>query len=70
LDERSGPLGRFEGAIDHPLFTLPPEAPPSEHIECAKDRHEQIVEIMRHACGELTDGLEFLGLEEGLLSLA
>jgi hypothetical protein len=55
--------------MDQPLFARPPEAAPREQIQSAKDRHEEIIEIMRHAPGELAHGFQLLGLEEGLFSL-
>jgi len=38
-----------------------------QQIEIAADHLQQIVEIMRHAAGQLTDGLHLLGLGELVL---
>ena len=69
VDEGAGALGRFQGAVDQALFALAPDAAPGQHVEGAQDGREQIVEVVRHAAGELAHALQLLGLEQGLLRL-
>ena len=38
-----------------------------EHVEAAGDHHQQIVEVVRHAAGQLSDGFDLLGLPKRLL---
>ena len=40
---------------------------PVQHLEAAGDHHQQIVEVVRHAAGELPDRLDLLRLPQRLL---
>jgi hypothetical protein len=39
----------------------------AQQVEIAHHRHQQVVEVMRDAAGELADGLHLLGLAQLLL---
>jgi hypothetical protein len=40
-----------------------------EHAQAAADDHQQIVEIMRHAAGELADGFHLAALQQRFLGV-
>ncbi len=52
LVDHPGDLGQF-GAILHPV---------GDHLDAAGDHREDVIEIMRHAAGELADRFHLLGL--------
>ena len=68
--ELAGQSGAAFGGLAHAVHEAP--APrrvglPIQHLEAAGDHHQQIVEVVRHAPGELTDRLDLLGLPQALL---
>ena len=64
LHERFGALRRLKGALDQPLLAVAADAPALEQVEAADDGRQQVVEVVRHAAGELAHRLELLGLAE------
>ena len=63
---RSAPCN---GAFDQPLQPRIVRQALAQQIEIAHHRHQQIVEIVRDAAGELADGFHLLGLAQLLLRL-
>ncbi|MDH1669445.1 hypothetical protein N5E16_04080 [Stutzerimonas stutzeri] len=59
-------LGRLAHA-GHQAFAACGIGAAVEHVEPAGNHHQQVVEVMGDAAGELADGLDFLRLAQGLL---
>lgn len=64
LHQRPCPLGRLGGAGDQPLLARTAQPLLLQQVERADDRGEQIVEVMRHAPGQLAHRLHLLRLAE------
>ena len=63
LDRTDEPCGPFRSVAGLAL------EPAADHVEIAEDDGEQIVEVVRHAAGELADGLHLLRLDQARLRL-
>ncbi|MGX1341762.1 hypothetical protein AB7M73_007022 [Bradyrhizobium japonicum] len=65
-----GQAGPALGGLDHPVHE--PAATiriglAVEYVEATGDHHQQIVEVVRHPAGQLSDGFDLLGLPKRLL---
>ena len=69
LGQRGAAFGALDGAVDQPLQARIVRQALAQQIEIAHHGHQQIVEIVRDAAGELADGLHLLGLAQLLLRL-
>ena len=69
LGQRSAALGALHRAIDQPMQTRIVRQALAQQVEIAHHRHQQIVEVMRDAAGELPDRLHLLRLAQLLLRL-
>lgn len=69
LGQRRATLGALQGAVDQAMQARIVGKPFTQQVEIAHHRHQQIVEIMRNAAGELADGLHLLRLAQLLLGL-
>ena len=69
LGQRCAAFGALDGAVDQPLQARIVRQALAQQIEIAHHGHQQIVEVMRDAAGELADGLHLLGLAQLLLRL-
>ena len=67
LGQRRAALGALQRAVDQPVQARIVGHALAQQIEVAHHRHQQIVEIMRDAAGELADGLHLLRLAQLLL---
>jgi hypothetical protein len=70
LHQRLGPVGRLQRAVDQPLLAFPADAAAAQQVEAADDGRQQVVEVVRHAAGQLAHGLELLALAQRFLGLA
>jgi hypothetical protein len=61
---------RAHGRLGQALHALDLLGPTQHHVEPADDDGEQVVEVVRHAAGELPDRFHFLGLAQSLLGEA
>ena len=69
LGQRGGPLGAAPGAVDRapqaghraPLYRVDIVA---RDLQIAEDDGQQIVEVMRHAAGQLPDRFQLAGLQQ------
>ena len=62
--ERRRPVGVLTDLHQVAVFHVRHVVPHQQKVAMAVDRRQQVVEVMRHAAGELADGLHFLGLDE------
>ena len=62
LDQRPGAAGGLQRAVDQPVALVAFGQPPSKQVEVADHGGEQIVEVVRHAAGQLAQRLELLRL--------
>ena len=69
LGQRSAALGALQRAIDQPMQARIVGQALAQQIEITHHRHQQIVEVMRDAAGELADRLHLLCLPQLLLRL-
>jgi len=69
LRQRRAALGALHRAVDQPVQTRIVGNALAQQIEVAHHHHQQIVEIMRDAAGELADRLHLLCLAQLLLRL-
>ena len=69
LGQRRAAFRALDRAVDQPLQARIVRQALAQQIEIAHDSHQQIVEIVRDAAGELADGLHLLGLAQLLLRL-
>ena len=69
LGQRRAALGALHGAVDQPMQPRIVRHALAQQIEIAHHGHQQIVEVMRDAAGELADGLHLLRLAQLLLRL-
>ncbi len=69
LGQRRAALGRLNGVVEkrHDLRIVGDSL--AHEIETAEDRRQQIVEVVRHAAGKLSDGFHLLRLDENLAGL-
>ena len=73
LGQRRTPLRSLTRVVEQAPFSRIVRQALPEQVEAAQDRHQQIVEVVRHPAGELADGVHLLRLEqlgERLLPLA
>ncbi len=69
LRQRGAALGRLRGIVhQRHQFRLVRHAP-AQQFETAQHHHQQIVEIVRHAAGQLADRLQLLRLDQRLARL-
>ena len=66
--ELGGAVDRVGDRADVALAALLRQVRPLEQVGGGLDDGQQVVEVVRHATGELADGLHLLGLPQGLLS--
>ena len=59
----------LERPFDQPHRPLIIGDMPAQHFEIAQHGHQQVVEVVRHAAGELTDGFHLLCLDQQLFGL-
>ena len=69
LNQGFGALGGLQGAFDHALRPGVATALALEHVQAADDRHQQVVEVVSDAAGELAHGVHLLTLAQGILRL-
>ena len=69
LRQRGAALGALQRAVDQPVQPRIVGHALAQQIEIAHHRHQQIVEIVRDAAGELADRLHLLRLPQLLLGL-
>ena len=69
LRQRGAALGALQRAVDQPMQPRIVGHALAQQIEIAHHRHQQIVEIMRDAAGELADRFHLLRLPQLLLGL-
>ena len=69
LRQRRAALGALQRAVDQPVQPRIVGDALAQQIEIAHHRHQQIVEVVRDAAGELADGLHLLRLPQLLLRL-
>ena len=62
--ERRRAVGVLADLHQVAVFHIRHVVPHQQKVTVAVDRRQQVVEVMRHAAGELADGLHFLGLDE------
>jgi len=67
LRQRGAALGALQRAVDQPAQARIVGQPLAQQAEIAHHGHQQIVEIMRDAAGELPDGFHLLRLPQLLL---
>ena len=64
LRQRGAALRALQRAVDETHGSLVVGHPLAQQVEVAHHRHQQVVEIVRHAAGELADGFHFLRLAQ------
>ena len=64
LGQRGAALGRLDGARDQAGDGGLVRQPLAEQVEVGQHRHQQVVEVVRHAAGELAHRLHLLRLEQ------
>ena len=69
LRQRSAATSPLHRPIDQPLVSRVVRQSLAKKLQIPGDRHQEVVEIMRHAAGELADHLHLLRLEKLLLRL-
>ena len=69
LVQALAPPGGGVGGLDHPVAPARVARMALDHVERADDNGEQVVEVVRHAAGELAHGLQLLGAPQRRLGL-
>src|SRR5579864_1347606 len=55
-------LGRANGAFDEPMAALIATHALLQKLEIAEDRHQQVIEVVRHTARELAEAVKLLDL--------
>lgn len=58
-------LGRRQGRADHALAPTRVVGVTLDHVQRADDHRQEVVEVVRHAPGQLADRLQLLRLQQG-----
>ena len=67
LGQGGAAFGALHGAVDQMLRARHRRRVLAQQLQIAHHRHQQVVEVVRDAAGELTDALHFLGLQKLVL---
>ena len=67
LRQRRAALGALHGAVDQPVGGRIGRQPLAQQLEIAQHRGQEIVEVVRHAAGELADRFQLLHVAKLLL---
>ncbi len=69
LNQGLGALGGLERPIDHPLGPSIGDPSALEHVQAADDWHQEVVEVVGDAAGQLTHGVHLLALPQRVLHI-